>query len=114
MCHNDRNSILLFLWDGLGFDAWFKLALNEVLDESADLLLSELVALEGVLLVLDGLLDGERWEGVGGEVEVGSVSTKGFGVNGSKIELAPVLLCNRLEGLGELSSLFRGLCEDIC
>ena len=41
------------------------------------------------------------------------MGTKSFGVDSSQVELAPVLLSNRLEGLGELSPFFRSLSEDV-
>jgi hypothetical protein len=110
---NDLNSVVLLLWDRLRLDARFELALDEVFDESADLLLGELVALKGIFLILDSFLNGEGRERFSREVQVSSMRTEGFGIDDSHVEFALVLLSNRLEGLSELGSLFRGFCEDV-
>lgn len=39
---------------------------------------------------------------------------KGFGVNGGEVDLALVLLGNRLEGFGERLALIGSVGEDVC
>jgi hypothetical protein len=114
VCDHNSDSVLLLLGNGLRLDARRQLALDKVLDERHDLLLSELVAFQGILLVLGDFLDGESGERIGREVEVASVSAKSFGVNDGHVQLALVLLGNRLQVSCELSALFRGLGEDVC
>jgi hypothetical protein len=110
---NDGHGGFLLFWDRLRLDAGLEFAVHEIFDKSANLLLGKLVAVKGVFLVLDGLLNGERWERIGGEVQIGGVGTKCFGIDNGHIDLASVLLCDRLQGLSELSSLFRSLGEDV-
>ena len=105
---------LLFLWNWLRLDASLDLAVHEVLHELANVLGSELLSLgEGELEVLDGFLDGKCRELVRLEVEVTGVSTKGLGVNGRKIDLAPVFLGYRSKGVREFRSLLGRLREDV-
>jgi hypothetical protein len=110
---DDLNSRVLLLWDGLRLDAGRELAADEVFDESGDFLLCELVALEGIFLILDGLLNSEGREGIGRKVEVSSMSSESFGIDNGEVELALVHFSDRLECLGELGALFRGLGEDV-
>lgn len=101
MGHHDLNIALLLLRNGLGLDAWIDLARDEIIDELANVLRRELLALvKGEFLVLDGLLDREGGPFVGFEVEIGRVGAKGFGIDGGEADSTLVLFCDRLEGLG--------------
>ena len=105
---------LLFLWNRLGLDASLDLAVQEILHELADILGGEGLGLvKGELEVLDGLLDSKRREFLGLEVEVSSVSTKGLGVNGRDVDLAPVFLRYGSKDVRELLSLLGRLGEDV-
>jgi hypothetical protein len=91
--NNNCDGTLLGLGDGLRLDAGLNLASVELLNELGDAVVGDLLLLiEGELLVLDNLLDSERGELVGLEVQVTSVSTESLGVNGSEVDLALVLL----------------------
>jgi hypothetical protein len=114
MSDHDSDSVLLLLGNWLRFDAGRQLAVNEVLDERHDLLLGKLVALERIFLVLGDLLNGKRGEGVGGEIEVAGMGTESFGVNDGHVQLALVLLGNRLQISCKLGALLRGLGENVC
>jgi hypothetical protein len=114
MSDHDSDSVLLLLGNGLRFDAGRQLAIDEVLDERHNLLLGELVALERVFLVLSDFLDGKSGEGVGGEIEVAGMGAESFGVNDGHVQLALVLLGNRLQISCKLGALFRGFGEDVC
>lgn len=112
--NNNGDGALLGLGDGLGLDAGLNLAGNEVVDELGNLVVGDLLLLvEGELLVLGDLLDSERGELVGLEVQVAGVSTESLSINGGEVDLAAVLLSNGLESLGELLSLLGGLGEDV-
>ena len=110
---NDGDGAVVLLGDGVGLDAGVDLASCEFVEELGDLLLGEISALEGELLVLLGVLDGEGGPLADLEVEVTSVLTEGLGVNGSKVDLALVLLGDRLEGCGKSLTLLRSLSENI-
>ena len=114
VCNDDLNRALLLLWDWFRLDARLRLAVNEVLDEFGNIIMSDLLLLvKGELLVLDGLLDGESGPLVGREVEISSMRTERFSINSSKVDSTLMLCGKRLEGLGEFFALFWGLCEDI-
>lgn len=99
MSNNYCDWTVLLLWDGLRFDAGFNLAIHEIFDKGANTLLGNCLALiKGKLLVLDGLLNG-KGRPLLLEVEVTSVSTKGFRINGGKADDPLVLLSNRLQRL---------------
>ena len=84
------------------------------MDKRTHIVVSELLVLiEGELLVLDGLLDGECGPLVNLEVQITRVCAEGLGVNRCEAELSLVLLCEGLEGLGEFGALFGGLGEDV-
>jgi hypothetical protein len=113
----DYNSdgTLLGLGDGLRLDARLNLASGEVLNELGNVVMCDLLLLvEGELLVLDNLLDGERGELVSLEVQVTGVSAEGLGVNCGKVDLALELLSDGLEGIAKLLALLRSLREDVC
>lgn len=96
--HHNLDRPFLLLGDGLGFDAGLNLAVDEVLDESSDILLCQLLALvEWEFLVLAGFLDGEGGPFVDFEVEVASVGAERFGVDGGKADGALVLLGDGFE-----------------
>lgn len=95
--HRDRT--VLLLRDGLRLDAGFDLAVHKVLNKGADGLLGDRLALvEGKLLVLDCLLNG-KGRPLLLEVEITCVSTKGFRINGGKVNDPLVLLGDRLQRL---------------
>lgn len=72
--YNNLHWAFLLLGNRLGLDAWVNLAVNEVLDEFADVIVGDLhVLVERKLLVLDGLLNGKRGPLVDFEVQITSV-----------------------------------------
>lgn len=72
--YDDLDGTFLLLWDGLGLDAWFHLAVNEILDESSNIVVSDLLALVvGEFLVFNGLLDSECGPLVDLQIQVASV-----------------------------------------
>lgn len=114
LAHNNGDWALLGLGDGLRLDAGVNLAVQNVLDELADLLGVELLGLVvGVLGVLAGLLDGEGGEVLGLQVQVAGVGTKQLGVQGNNVDVSAVLLGDGAEVLSELLALLGGLSEDI-
>lgn len=111
--NNDGNA-LLGLGDGLGLHAGLNLAVEDVLDELADLLGVDLLGLVvGVLGVLGDILDGEGGEVLGLEVEVAGVGTEELGVEGDDVDVTAVLLSDGTEVSGELLALLGGLGEDV-
>jgi hypothetical protein len=108
---------LLLLGDGVRLDAGLDLALNELLNESADSLLADVLDCAllgvGVLLVLGDVLDGERGPGADLEVEVAGVLAESGSVDGSEVDLSAVLLSDGLQVGGERLALLRGLGEDV-
>lgn len=86
---DDGDWAVIRLWDSLGLDTRSNVTGDDTLNELGDVLLGELLLLvEGVLLVGNSVLDGEGRELLRDKVEVGSVSTKGLGVDGSEVDLA--------------------------
>ena len=116
--HNNGHGTFLLLGDGLRFDAWLDFASHEVIDELANLLLAEVLDVslfgERELLILLGVLDGERGPLADLEVEVASVLAEGLGVDGCEVDGALVLFSDGLEGFGERLALFGSLSEDVC
>lgn len=111
---NDVDGAALVLGGGLRLDAGLDLASDVVLDVLANSLGRKLLVLvQGVLLVLDGVLDGKGGPLADLEVEVRAVLTKGLCVNGGEVDLALVLLGDGLELLGELLALLGSLGEDV-
>jgi hypothetical protein len=111
---DNGNRAFLGLGNRLRLDAGFDLASNEVVDESANVLLSNLLGLvEGVLLVLIGSLDSESGPLADLEVQVATVLTEGLGVDGREVDDALVFLSKGLELFGERVALFLGLGEDV-
>ncbi len=111
---NDLDMSFLLFRDRLGFDAGLHLAINEVLDECAHIIVREFLALvKGKFLVLHGLLNCESGPLVHFQIQVTSVSTETFGVNGREAEGSLVLLCERLEGLRQFCAFLRGLGKDV-
>lgn len=99
MRNNHRDWSILRFRDGLRLDAGFDLAVHKVLNKGANSLLGDLLGLvKGKLLVLDCLLDG-KGRPLLLEVEVTSVSTKGFRIDGGKANDPLVLLGERLQRL---------------
>ena len=73
----DLDWTFLLLWDGLGLDAGFNLAVNKVLNKGANVIMGELLALiKGEFLVLDSLLNGKCGPFVDFQVQVTSVRSK--------------------------------------
>lgn len=111
---DDGDGALLGLGDGLRLDGRLNLASNEVIDELLDGLGGDLLLLvEGELLVLGGLLDGEGRELVGLEVQVAGVSTESLGVDGSEVDNTTLSLSDGLEGIAKLLALLGGLGKDV-
>lgn len=108
---------LLLLGNRLALDAGLNLALNKLLNESADSLLADVLGGtllgEGVLLVLGDVLDGEGRPGADLEVKVAGVLTESGSVDGSEVDLSTVLLSDGLQVGGERLALLRGLGEDV-
>lgn len=117
LCDDDGGARLLLLGDGLALDAGLDLALDELLNESANSLLADVLdsALLGVgeLLVLGDVLDGECGPGADLEVEVAGVLAESGSVDGSEVDLSAVLLGDGLQVGGERLALLRGLGEDV-
>lgn len=114
MGDNDGDRTLLLLGDGLRLDAGLDLAVQDILDELADLLGIDLLGLVvRVLGLLDGVLDGEGRELLRVQVQVVSVSAECLSIDGSNVDSAAVLLRNGLEFLSELLALLGGIGEDV-
>ncbi len=112
--HNHMYGPVLLLRNGLGLDAWLDLAVDEVLDELANLLRGELLLLiERELLVLDRLLDGEGGPLVNLEVQVAGMGAKRLRVDDCEVDGTLVFLCDVFQRRGELRTLLRGLGEDV-
>ena len=110
--HNDLNRALLLLGNRLRLDAGVDLAVNEVLDECANIVVCKLLTLvKGEFLVLDSLLDGEGGPFAIFEVQITGMCAKGFGVNSGEADNPLVLLCQGLEFSGQFSALFWSLRE---
>ena len=110
---NNGDGTVVLLGDGLGLDAGVDLAGDKVVKELGNLLCGEVSALEGELLVLLSVLDGESGPLADLEVEVASVLTEGLCVDGGEVDLALVLLGDRLEGSSESLTLLGSLGEDV-
>ena len=107
--HNDLNRAFLLLWNRLRLDAGGDLAVHEVLDECANIVVCNLLVLvKRKLLVLDRLLDGESWPFAIFEVQVASMCAESLGVNCGEADDTLMLLCERLEFSGQLSALLWG------
>jgi len=108
---------LLLFGNRLALDAGLDLATNELLNESADSLLADVLSGtllgEGVLLVLGDVLDSERGPGANLEVEVAGVLAESGSVDGSEVDLSAVLLSDGLQVGGERLALLGGLGEDV-
>ena len=112
--HNNLNRAFLLLWNRLRLNAGGDLAVHEVLDECANIIMCKLLVLvKRKLLVLDRLLYGESWPFAIFEVQVASMCAKGFGVNCGEADDTLVLLCKRLEFSGQLSPLLWSFREDV-
>ena len=114
MRYNDFDATLLLLRNRLALYTWRNLAVNEILDKSADIVMCNLLALvKGEFLVLDGFLNCESGPFVGFEVEIASVCAEGLGVDGSDVDLALVFLGDGLEFFSEGSAFFGCFCENV-
>ncbi len=110
--HNDLDRALLLFWNRLRLDAGVDFAINEGLNECANIIVRNLLVLvKRKLLVLDSLLDGKSWPFAIFEVQITSVRTESLGVNGGEADDTLVLLCERLEFSGQLSALLWSFCE---
>lgn len=113
--HNGRDRTLLRLRDGLRLDARLHFAIEDVLDEFADILGVHFLGLVvGILGVLLGVLDGKGGELLGIEVKVISVGTEQLRVNGGDVNSTAVLFSNRLELLRKFLTLLGGFRENVC
>ncbi len=111
---DDLDGSGLFLGDRLGFDAGVDLAVDEVLDEGADLVVRDFFGLaKGVFGVFDGVLDGEGGPFALFKVQISGVGAERFGVNGREVDDTLVLLGDWLQGLCEFCALLRGFGENI-
>lgn len=111
---NDGDRALLGLGDGLRLDARLDLAINDILDELANLLGIDLLGLVvRVLGILGGLLDSEGRELLRLQVKVTRVRAEQLGVEGDNVDIAAVLLSDGAEVLGELLALLGSLGEDV-
>lgn len=112
--NDDGDGAVLLLGNRLALDAGLHLAAAEVVDELGDGLDGDVLGLlEGELLVLDRVLDGERRPLANLEVQVARVLAERLGVDGGKVDLALVLLGNRLQLGGERLALLLSLGEDV-
>lgn len=112
--HNHGNGAFLGLGDRLGLDARLYLAVQDVLDELADLLGVKLLGLViGELGVLGGLLDGEGRELLGLKVQVAGVGAEELRIKGDDVDGPTVLLSDGAEFFSELLTLLSGLSEDV-
>jgi len=112
--NDNGDRTILLLWNGLRLDAWLDIASSEFIDKFANILSGKLLGLvEWELLVLDSLLNGECRPLANLEVKVTTVLSECLCVNGSKVDLALVLLGDFLEVLGEGFTLFWGFGENI-
>ncbi len=103
---NDSDRAFLLLGDRLRLDAGLDLALEEVADELADVLLGNLLVLRvGELLVRLGVLDREGGPLANLKVEVAGVLAKGLGVDGSDVDLALVRRGHGSQLVGKLLAL---------
>jgi hypothetical protein len=111
--NNNSDGTVLLLGNGLTLDARLDLASDKVIEELGNLLGGKVRALKGELLVLLRVLDGKGGPLADLEVEVAGVLTKVLCVDGSKVDLALVLLGDRLERSGESLALLGCLGEDV-
>ena len=110
--NDNGDRAFLLLWDGLRLDAWLDLSGNEVINELADFLLSELLGLViRKLLVLVRLLDSESRKLADLEVEVSGMLTESLGINGSEVDGTLVLDGEGLQLFRKLFTLFSGFGE---
>lgn len=112
--NDNSDRTFLSLGNGLRLDARLNLAVQDVLDELADILSLELLVLViRILGVLGGVLDGEGRELFGVKVEVSSVGAEHGSVDSGNVDGTLVLLSDGLELLSELLTLLLGLGEDV-
>ena len=114
MRHDNLYRAVLFFRDWFRLDAWFHLTVNEVLNELANSIMSERLALLiGELLVLDCLLDGKGGPFAGFEVQVVGVGAVSLGVDGCEADDSLVFFGEGLQCFGEFVALLRSFGEDI-
>lgn len=104
----------MLLGDRFALDAGLNLARNEIVEEFTNGLLGDVGTGEGELLVLLCVLNGKCGPLANLEVQVCGVLTECLCVNGSKVDLALVLLCDGFERFGERFTLLGSLGEDVC
>ena len=113
--HDDLNGTFLFFGDRLRLDTWVDLAIQEVLDKSADIVMGDLLGLIiWEFLVFHSLLDREGWPFAVFEIQVACVSAKSLCVNGGKVDGTLVPLRERFQDICELAALLGRLSEDVC
>lgn len=117
VANDDSDGSLLGLGDGLGLDAGFNLAGEDILDEFANFLGVKLLVLVvrvlGVLGALSDFLDSESGELLGLKVEIAGVGTEELSIKGHDVDLSTVLLSDGAEVSSELLTLLGGLGEDV-
>jgi len=112
--YDNLDRAFLLLRNGLGLDARIDLAVEETLDEMANIIMSDLLGLiEGEFLILLSLLDGERGPFAILQVEVLGVGAKGLGVDGGEVDRTLVFLSQGLEFFSDLGPLLFSFSEDI-
>ena len=112
--YDHGDGAFLGLGNRLRLDARLYLAVQDVLNELADLLGVKLLGLViGELGVLGGLLDGEGRELLGLKVQVAGVGAKELRIKGDDVDGSTVLLGDGAEFLSELLTLLSGLSEDV-
>ena len=75
--YDDLYWTFLLFWDGLRLDARIDLAINKVLNERANIFNCKLLVLiEGELLILDGLLNGECGPLIDLQVQIAGVGSE--------------------------------------
>lgn len=112
--HNNLYRAVLLFGDGFGLDAWLHLPVDKVLNEIANFFVCERLALvKGELLIFDGLLDRKGGPFTSLEVQVVSVSTESFGVDGCEADDSLVFFRHRLESFGKFFTLLGRFSEDV-
>jgi hypothetical protein len=112
--NNNGNRSLLSLGNRLGLEARVNLAVEDILDELADILgINLLVLVVRVLGVLGGVLDSESRELLGLKVEVAGVSAEELSIESNNVDSSTVGLGNGTEISSELLTLLGSLSEDV-
>lgn len=112
--HDNLYRAILLFGDGFRLDAWLHLPVDKILNELANFFLCERFALvQRELLIFDSLLDRKGGPFVGLEVQVVSVSTESFGVDGCEADDSLMFFRHRLESFSKFITLLGRLGEDV-